>query len=88
MEDITAVLRDEGFDAQAMVTGSGPARTILAVSKDEDIDLIMMASHGRGGVERTEYVMLGSVADHVLQETHCPVFLVPLKQETQGIEAR
>lgn len=80
LEDVAEALRGEGFDVTTRVTGSGPARTILEISEHENIDLIMMASHGRGGVERADKVVIGSVADSVVQKTPCPVFLVPLKQ--------
>lgn len=35
----------------------------------------MMATHGRGNVERRASV--GSVADRVVDAANCPVFLVP-----------
>lgn len=77
IEDVADVLRQENFDVRTRVGGSGPARTIVAVSLEENIDLIMMASHGRGGLER-EKINLGSVAEKVVQETQCPIFIVPL----------
>jgi nucleotide-binding universal stress UspA family protein len=80
LDDIAAVLRDGGTEVRTVVTGSGPARTILALAGEEKSDLIMMASHGRGGVER-DTIHLGSVADKVVQETPCPVFVVPLTRE-------
>lgn len=80
LEDVAEVLRGEGITVNTMVTGSGPARTILAVSETENTDLIMMATHGRGGVERLNHVTVGSVADRVVQDTVCPVFLVPLRE--------
>ncbi len=82
LEDVAAALRDEGVDVATRVTGSGPVRTILETSDEENIDLIMMASHGRGGVERSDKITIGSVADSVVQKTPCPVFLVPLKQSS------
>jgi nucleotide-binding universal stress UspA family protein len=60
-----------------MVTGSGPARTIVAVSESEAVDLIMLATHGRGGLDR---LFMGSVADRVVQQTRRPVFLVPVQE--------
>lgn len=77
LEHIAETLREEGFDIKTLVTGSGPARTIVAVSEEEKVDLIMMASHGRGGTDRAA-IHLGSVSDKVIQETPCPVFIVPL----------
>ena len=81
LDGVAATLKADGLDVHTIVTGSGPARTILAVSEDEKIDLIMMSSHGRGGVEREVQIPIGSVAQKVVQETMCPVFLLPLHRE-------
>ncbi|NNE66839.1 MAG: universal stress protein [Pyrinomonadaceae bacterium] len=78
LDSIAENLKEEGLEAFTHHTGSGPARTILAVSEDQRVDLIMMASHGRGGVVRAEKVPIGSVAEKVVKETMCPVFLLPL----------
>jgi len=40
-----------------------------------DYDLIVMASHGRRGLER---VVLGSVTERVVARASCPVLTVPL----------
>ncbi len=79
LNDIAESLREEGYDIITLVTGSGPARTILDISEEEKVDLIMVASHGRGGIERSEHIAIGSVAERILQKTLCPVFLVPLR---------
>lgn len=78
LDGIAAALREDGIDISTYVTGSGPARTILSVSQDEKIDLIMMSSHGRGGADRSDQIPIGSVAEKVVAETLCPVFLLPL----------
>lgn len=46
---------------------------ILAHAGDIDADLIVMATHGRGGVSRA---WLGSVADEIMRRTTIPVLLV------------
>ncbi|MGO9136183.1 MAG: universal stress protein [Syntrophales bacterium] len=46
--------------------------TILKEQKDNGIDLIVIASHGKKGLIKH----LGSVADKVLREAKCPVLLV------------
>ena len=58
------------------VTGSGAARTIIEVAGNEGIDLIILASHGSGGIDRKEYVRIGSSVDMVISMTPCPVFFV------------
>ncbi|MCA9950943.1 MAG: universal stress protein [Anaerolineales bacterium] len=81
MAGVADTLREEGLNVQIRVTGQGPARTIVAVSQEEFADLIMLATHGRGGFDR---FMVGSVADRVIQNMPCPVFLVPVREEDRG----
>jgi nucleotide-binding universal stress UspA family protein len=50
-----------------------PAETIIDYSRHHPIDLIVMATHGRSGLERWVY---GSVADKVLRGADLPVLLV------------
>ena len=57
-----------------VITCEGPvAEAILDRARGNQIDLIVMSTHGRGGVSRWVY---GSVADRVLQAAPCPIFLV------------
>lgn len=81
LDGIANTLKEEDLNVSTYVTGSGPARTILAVSEEERIDLIMMSSHGRGGVDRSEKILIGSVAEKVVAATMCPVFLLPLHRD-------
>ncbi len=81
LDGIAQKLKEDGMDVTTDVTGSGPARTILSVSQAERIDLIMMSSHGRGGVHREDKIPIGSVAEKVVSETMCPVFLLPLHRQ-------
>ncbi len=82
LDDIAATLKEEGVDVITLVAGSGPARTIVALSEEEKVDLIMMTSHGRGGTDRAD-IHLGSVTDRVVQKTPCPVFIVPLTRSSK-----
>jgi len=50
-----------------------PAAAILNVAKEEDVDLIVMSSHGRTGLSR---LLMGSVAEEVLRQAKCPVMVV------------
>jgi nucleotide-binding universal stress UspA family protein len=47
---------------------------ILEQAQALPADLLVMASHGRSGVER---LLLGSVTEHVLRAAPCPVMVVP-----------
>ena len=76
LEGIATSLRTDGIAAQALVTGSAAAQTIVNVSESEEVDLIMLATRGAGGMER---FMVGSTTDRVVRHTHRPVFIVPVR---------
>jgi nucleotide-binding universal stress UspA family protein len=50
-----------------------PVSEIVALATEKNVDLILMATHGRTGLER---VLLGSVAGAVLRSSDVPVVLV------------
>ena len=50
-----------------------PADEICTLAENENIDLIVMSSHGRTGLSR---VLIGSVAEKVLRGAKCPVLIV------------
>jgi nucleotide-binding universal stress UspA family protein len=58
---------------ETVVAGGEPAQTILAEVAEREIDLIVMATHGRSGVSRW---IFGSVADEVMRHSPVPVLLV------------
>ena len=49
------------------------APRIVEYAKSQDIDLIIMGTHGRRGVV---HLLLGSVAEHVVRTAICPVLTV------------
>lgn len=55
---------------EAVVTSAWPASAILAYAKDEQIDLIILGTHGRTGIA---HFFMGSVAQHVVRSAPCPV---------------
>lgn len=48
-------------------------KTIIDYVKSHSIDLIVMGSHGRKGLDK---LILGSVANGVLQRANCPVLVI------------
>jgi nucleotide-binding universal stress UspA family protein len=52
-----------------------PSSVIVRYAQDAGIDLIVMGTHGRSGLER---LLLGSVAEKVLRDAHCSVLVVKL----------
>jgi len=50
-----------------------PAAEIIRYAKENEIDLIVMGTHGYTGLE---HVVLGSVAEYVVRRAPCPVLTV------------
>jgi nucleotide-binding universal stress UspA family protein len=48
------------------------ADTIVNIAKKTNIDLIIIGSHGRKGLDR---ILMGSVAEEVLRHAHCNVMV-------------
>ena len=64
-----------GFD-QAPITQvvmGRPFTEIITYARDQNIDLIVMATHGRGGLA---HVLLGSTTEKVVRKASCAVFTV------------
>ena len=53
-----------------------PLTEIVNAAKDWPADLIVIGSHGRGGITRA---LLGSVAEGVMRHAPCPVLVVRAK---------
>lgn len=53
-----------------------PQTEIANAAKDWPADLVVIGSHGRGGVRRA---LLGSVAESVMRHAPCPVLVVRAK---------
>jgi nucleotide-binding universal stress UspA family protein len=62
-----------------IVTKSGrEAEEIINFSNNEKVDLIVMGTHGRTGIEN---VFFGSVAEKVLRRSPIPVLIIPGKKK-------
>jgi nucleotide-binding universal stress UspA family protein len=67
-------LRDpEGVEVKAVLLDGPVASTIAGHVTAHDARMVVMSTHGRGGVSR---MFLGSVADRLTRELHCPLLLV------------
>ena len=56
-----------------VIREGSPAKVILEVAKEEDVDLIVMGSSGKSGFDR---FIMGSVADKVVNSAKCAVLVV------------
>ncbi|MCC6179488.1 MAG: universal stress protein [Chloroflexi bacterium] len=74
-DEIAGRLRADGIAVQ-VVTRQGPAAdVILHLARENAAGLIVMATHGRGGLGRQVF---GSVANAVMRRADVPVLFVPM----------
>jgi nucleotide-binding universal stress UspA family protein len=66
---------DDGIPVSHVLLQGDPATEIVRYGRDAQMDLIVMGTHGRTGVER---LLLGSVAEKVLRDASCSVLVVKL----------
>jgi len=63
---------------QEQIESADPAGRIVTYSEEADIDVVVMGTHGRSGVER---LLIGSVAEEVVRTAPCPVFTIRTEPE-------
>jgi nucleotide-binding universal stress UspA family protein len=73
LEGMAAPLREAGMRVRTILDERPPADAILHVATREEVDLIVMSTHGRGGLGR---MLMGSVAESVFHATSRTVMLV------------
>jgi len=78
LEKLAAPLREEGVNVKtAVVERDVVAEAIVDYAEQNDIDLIVMTTHGRSGLSR---LVFGSVAESVVRHAPCPVLLIRSKE--------
>lgn len=64
---------DAGLEAECVALQGSPEETIVRYAEENGVNLIMLATHGAGGLGRA---LVGSVADHVLRHSRIPVLAI------------
>ena len=73
LEKIRSGLSAGGINVKTEAVEGKPAQTIVNYAEANDVDLIVIATHGYSGMKR---LMFGSVALRVLHDSHVPVLLI------------
>ncbi len=98
-EGVSAALEREGEKALEMVEDAAtardvpvelvrlegrPSQQIVEYADENDADLIVMGTHGRGGLDR---LLLGSVAERVVRSSSIPVMTVqgPAEADSESV---
>lgn len=58
---------------KVVVTSSATAACVVQYARDNDINLIIVGTHGRGAVA---HLLMGSVAERIVRTAPCPVLIV------------
>jgi len=77
-DDLTDRAADAGVEAESEVVQGLPHRVILNYVDDNDVDLVVMGTHGRTGLQR---YLLGSVTEKVVRLSDVPVLTVRASDE-------
>ena len=74
VDDAAERARERGLTVETRV-GHGSPHTVITEYAEENADVIVMATHGREGIE---HALLGSVTEKVVRTAPVPVLTVPL----------
>jgi len=72
-----------GLEVESVVLEGKPAEKIVEYAEENDMDLIVMGTMGKSGLDR---ILLGSVAERVVRISHTPVLVVRSDKEIENME--
>jgi nucleotide-binding universal stress UspA family protein len=78
VDDVVAAAEERNLEAIGVVKRGGVYETILDYVAEEDVDIVVMGTHGRSGLGRA---VLGSVTERVVRNADVPVLTVQSHEE-------
>ena len=76
---------DDSIATHHVFLEGDPATEVVRYARDASMDVVVMGTHGRTGLER---LLMGSVAEKVLREAPCSVLVVKLPKGIPVTEKR
>ena len=73
VNDLLVIAKQEGVSVVGQIVEGRPYEAIVETAREKGIDLIVMGSHGRTGMER---LLMGSVTERVVGHADCAVLIV------------
>lgn len=73
LSDELKSLKDAGFDVSLAVHFGDPAEELIRAANSDAFDLVVMATHGRSGLQRA---LMGSVAEKLMRRASVPVMML------------
>ena len=77
IESIQEQVEEKGLTPEIAIKRGVPHKKILGYANEEDLDLIIMSTHGRSGLDR---MLLGSVTEKVIRSSKIPVLTVTIEE--------
>jgi nucleotide-binding universal stress UspA family protein len=84
LDRLAAAVRDAGVDCETLLVRGDPGPTLINEARRAGATLVVMGSHGRGGLFKT---LMGSVSETVLADGRIPVLVVPARAVREGTAA-
>ncbi len=75
---VKEVAQKEGVAVEAFIMGGKPADAIVQTAKEKNVDVIMLGSHGKTGIDK---LLMGSVAERVIVLSSCAVLVVKTRSQ-------
>jgi nucleotide-binding universal stress UspA family protein len=79
LESVSIRIQEGVVPTQAVTVEGRPHLEITRFSEENQIDLIVMCTHGQSGLGRW---LMGGVADRVSRASRLPVLLVPVRKDS------
>lgn len=78
LNEISKRLDDMGIENKNYILMGKASEQIIEFSKKEFVDLVVIATHGSGGLE---HFLFGSTTEKVIRGVRCPVLVTHFKKE-------
>ncbi|MFB6124038.1 MAG: universal stress protein [Haloferacaceae archaeon] len=85
VERVRELAATSSIDVTTAIAEGKPSREIVRYAEREGCDVVVMGTHGRGGIDR---LLLGSVAETVVRSSSVPVVTVNVHEETTDTPPR
>ncbi|WP_257300679.1 universal stress protein [Haloarchaeobius sp. FL176] len=73
LDRVVEIAEESGVPVETALLEGTPAKQVVRHAESEECDLVVMGTHGRGGIDR---LLLGSVAERVVRSSEVPVLTV------------
>ncbi len=73
-------VQHDGLQVDTVIDHGIPFQAIVDTARDQQVDLIVMGTHGRTGLT---HVLIGSVAEKVVRLAECPVLVTRRQADVQ-----